>query len=576
MFRIRRIFDDISKANRETVRKVGELLRQQFPDVPEHEVSALGERLTNPFLKRFDTILYVAESGRHRLQGCAILMIEPVLRFAFLDFISTGRALKNRGIGGALYGAIRREAVNRRLLGVFYECLPDDPALCPSAEVCALNAKRLRFYEKFGARPIVNTLYELPLTPDDPYLPYLVFDNTLGRPLSARDAREVVRAILERKYSYLCPADYVEKVVGSFRDSPVKLREFRYVRATEIPVSFPGTPTRRLSLVLNEGHSIHHVRERGYVEAPVRIPAIMKELIRLDGVEILDALPFPEKHILAVHSAELYGFMKSIADSAPPGPSTSVYPYVFPIRNRRRMPRDPAIQAGYYCIDTFTPINPEAFHAARGAVNSALTGATRLLDGEHCSYALVRPPGHHAERQYFGGFCYFNNNAVAAHFLSRHGTVAILDIDYHHGNGQQQIFSRRRDVLTVSLHGHPDFAYPYFSGFADEDGEGEGKGFNRNLPLPEMTTPADYLAALGTALQLIREFSPAFLVVACGFDTAASDPTGTWANRARDFHTIGKAIGGLRKPTLVVQEGGYRTTSLGTNAAAFFSGLLSW
>ncbi|MBU1536909.1 GNAT family N-acetyltransferase, partial [Myxococcota bacterium] len=186
MFRIRRIFDDVSRVNRELIKKVGGLLQFHFPDIPLQEVNSLGERLTNPFLKRFDTILYVAEKGRHQLAGFAILMIEPEIGFAFLDFISTGRALKNRGIGGALYEAIRQETIKRKLTGIFYECLPDDPAMCPSPEECATNARRLRFYEKYGARPVINTLYELPLTPDDPYVPYLVFDNTLEKPLTAK------------------------------------------------------------------------------------------------------------------------------------------------------------------------------------------------------------------------------------------------------------------------------------------------------------------------------------------------------------------------------------------------------
>ena len=170
-------------------------------------------------------------------------------------------------------------------------------------------------------------------------------------------------------------------------------------------------------------------------------------------------------------------------------------------------------------------------------------------------------------------FCYFNNNAVAAHYLSAHGRVAILDIDYHHGNGQQDIFYRRSDVLTVSLHGHPTFAYPYFTGFEDERGEGEGEGFNLNLPLPEKLDGAEYQKALNKALRRIKQFNPQFLVLALGLDTAKGDPTGTWQLRARDFEANGRLIGELSLPTLVVQEGGYRVRTLGTNAQHFFKGL---
>jgi acetoin utilization deacetylase AcuC-like enzyme len=196
-----------------------------------------------------------------------------------------------------------------------------------------------------------------------------------------------------------------------------------------------------------------------------------------------------------------------------------------------------------------------------------------LLDGYGLAYALVRPPGHHAERRSFGGFCYLNSTAVAAHFLSRFGRVAVLDIDYHHGNGTQDIFYNRSDVLTVSIHGHPRSTFPYFSGFADEKGVGVGVGYNLNIPLPENIGRTSYEQALQQALRRIRRFSPRFLVLAFGLDTAKGDPTGSWSLGADDFTQNGRLIGELRLPILVVQEGGYRTRSLGTNAAHFFVGL---
>jgi acetoin utilization deacetylase AcuC-like enzyme len=206
-------------------------------------------------------------------------------------------------------------------------------------------------------------------------------------------------------------------------------------------------------------------------------------------------------------------------------------------------------------------------------VNCALSAARGISNGRRLAYALVRPPGHHAERRSFGGFCYFNTNAIAAQYLRSFGRVAILDIDYHHGNGQQDIFYRHADVLTVSIHGHPSVAYPYFSGFSDERGEGEGEGFNLNLPLPEEVDGNRYRKALATALQRIADFKPVFLVVALGFDTAKGDPTGTWSLTPRDFEINGQMVGGLGLPTLVVQEGGYRTRTLGLNARHYFEGL---
>ena len=197
-----------------------------------------------------------------------------------------------------------------------------------------------------------------------------------------------------------------------------------------------------------------------------------------------------------------------------------------------------------------------------------------MLDGAPLAYSLVRPPGHHAEERVFGGFCYFNNAAVAAQHLCAHGKVAILDLDYHHGNGQQDIFWRRGDVMTVSLHGHPRFAYPYFSGFAEERGEGDGEGANLNLPLPEKLDGAGYRRALARALEAVGKFAPRFLVVALGLDPAKGDPTGTWSLLAADFRRNGEMLRELGLPTLVVQEGGYRTRTLGPNAAAFFRGLV--
>jgi acetoin utilization deacetylase AcuC-like enzyme len=231
------------------------------------------------------------------------------------------------------------------------------------------------------------------------------------------------------------------------------------------------------------------------------------------------------------------------------------------------------LRAGYFCIDTFTPLHPNAWLAARRAVDCALTGARAIVHGRRLAYALVRPPGHHAERRVFGGFCYLNSAAIAAHYLSRFGRVAILDVDYHHGNGQQDIFYRRSDVLTVSIHGDPRFAYPYFTGFADEIGEDEGREFNLNLPLEERVDGARYGRALGQALAAVLAFDPAFLVVCLGFDTAKADPTGSWSLGAGDFERNGQRIGALGLPTLVVQEGGYKTRTLGINARHFFRGL---
>ena len=436
------------------------------------------------------------------------------------------------------------------------------------------NASRLKFYERFGARPVINTAYETPVNPGDDNPPYLVYDD-LGQsqPLPLAQARKIVQAILERKYGDLCPPQYVDMVVESFRDDPVRLRENKYIRGEAQPTTpLTDVPAdKRIHLVINDKHDIHHVRERGYVESPVRIKTILKEIQPTGLFEVLPVRHFSDRHIKAVHDPKFVDYLKRMCMTVEP--NRSVYPYVFPIRNAARPPKELPVRAGYYCIDTFTPLNRNAYLAAKRGVDCTLTAAESILDGRRLVYALVRPPGHHAERRSFGGFCYFNSNAIAAHYLSGFGKVAILDVDYHHGNGQQDIFYSRDDVLTISLHGHPHFAYPYFSGFKDETGADSGKGFNVNFPLPEKVDGAKYRETLAKALMLIRRFQPDFLVVALGLDTATGDPTGTWNLRARDFQENGRMIGELRLPVLVVQEGGYNHRNLGVNARHFFRGL---
>jgi len=303
----------------------------------------------------------------------------------------------------------------------------------------------------------------------------------------------------------------------------------------------------------------------------VRIASILHELLSTGLFRRVPARHHAEAFITAVHERDFVRYLKRASALVPEG--RSIYPYTFPIRNQATPPKELPLRAGYYCIDTFTPINRNAYLAAVGAVDCALTAAEHLLAGEALAYALVRPPGHHAETRSFGGFCYFNSAAIAVQLLAQHGPVAMLDIDYHHGNGQEEIFYGRSDVLTISLHGPPRTTYPYFSGFRSDRGSGAGSGFNVNLPLPEQVPFAQFLATLQRALRRVRRHRPRFLVVCLGLDTAKGDPTGSWEFTAPHYLQIGRAIGALPCPTLVVQEGGYRTRSLGVNARNFFLGL---
>ncbi len=231
---------------------------------------------------------------------------------------------------------------------------------------------------------------------------------------------------------------------------------------------------------------------------------------------------------------------------------------------------------GAFCFDTATPLVAGSYGAARAAVDVALDAMDRVLGGAALAYGLCRPPGHHAARAMFGGYCLFNNAAIVAERLVTLGAqrVAILDIDYHHGNGSQSIFWERPEVLYVSLHADPRDAYPYFSGAADETGGGRGTGLNRNLPLPRGTDGAAYATALADACAMVDAFDPdAPLVISLGFDTHAADPIGGFTLLTDDYATLGSLVRGLGRQAVVLQEGGYAIEAIGANAVAFLDAL---
>ena len=329
----------------------------------------------------------------------------------------------------------------------------------------------------------------------------------------------------------------------------------------------------QIALIVNDRHDIHHVNERGYVESPGTGEKHFSCHRTQRPVRHHQTTAFSGQ---APARGSRCGFRELSQTGLRRGTRREIPVSLYFSHSQQDPgpPKEPSVLSGYYCIDTFTPINANAYLAARRSVDCALTAAREILDGRRMAYALIRPPGHHAERRSFGGFCYFNNNAIAAQYLCAHGKVAILDVDYHHGNGGQDIFYRRSDVLTVSIHGHPKFAYPYFCGFEEERGDGDGEGFNLNVPLPEAVDGEKYRKALARALRRIEEFQPQFLVIALGLDPAKGDPTGTWSLTVKDFTENGRMIGSLGLPVVVIQEGGYRTQTLGKNALAFFRGLV--
>lgn len=572
MIRIRKITNPYHEANIRKIRAVKEILREQFQAISEEKITEFETQFVNPLSKKYQTAVFVAEDIHETVRAFAALLYMPDLQFCYLDYIAASPDSSSSGLGSALYERIREEAISLDAIGIFFECLPDDPALCRDPLTLVQNRKRLAFYERFGARPVTGTLYETPVKPEDDCPPYLVFDGLgLRQTVSRDELRGIVRAILERKYGDYADEEYNKMVINSITDDPVAIRSPQYTRRKLLPE--PATAIsekKKIWLAVNDRHTIHHVRERGYVESPVRVKSILRELDKSGLFRMGKIREYSEKHILDVHDSNYYNYFKKVSQSIPKG--QSVYPYVFPLRYATRAPKDLSVRAGYYCFDTFTPLNQEAYLAARWGVNCVMSAADEMLAGTRYAYVLTRPPGHHTERSVFGGFCYFNNCAIVAHYLSRSSRVAILDIDYHHGNGQQQIFYSRSDVLTISIHGHPSFAYPYFSGFEEEKGESDGIGFNHNFPLPEKATHEQYVKALSRALNIIKKYNPDYLIVALGLDPAKGDPTGTWSFTHSNFTTNGEMIGSLKLPTLVVQEGGYRNQSLGINARAFFTG----
>ncbi len=312
-------------------------------------------------------------------------------------------------------------------------------------------------------------------------------------------------------------------------------------------------------------------------EVPARAEAILRVLRErgLGTAQTPPPAPPPLEALYEAHDPGLVRFLSTIRPiwSERIGRDVAVVPDVFALRRLARRPADPLRQAGWYCFDPQTPLLEGTWEAALTAAGCALEGAQRLAAGERLAYALCRPPGHHAGRDYYGGYCYLNNAAIAAARLRRLGPVAVLDVDYHHGNGTQDIFYGSGEVLYVSLHADPDTAYPCFSGYRDETGEGAGRGANLNFPLPRDTDEAGYLAALEAALEGIGRFRPECLVVSLGVDTARGDPIGGLGLAPESFRRLGARVGALGRPTLVVQEGGYSLDLAGPCAAWFLEGL---
>ena len=308
-------------------------------------------------------------------------------------------------------------------------------------------------------------------------------------------------------------------------------------------------------------------------ETPARADAFLAAA-RQRGDQVVQPDDVGLAPISAVHAPDYLDFLESAwREWQDISGSAEVIPNVHPARPASGVPRSIVGRAGMYQADTACPIGEHTYAAAVGAAHSAIHAAAVVHHGEPVAYALVRPPGHHAFADMAGGFCFLNNTAIAADWLTRHGRrVAILDVDVHHGNGTQAIFYDRRDVFHVSLHADPSFYYPFYWGYADERGTAGGTGFNLNIPLPQSTDDDDYMVALEDAKSAIRRFAPDVIVVALGLDTFAGDPLRGMRISTAGFARIGASIAALGLPAVLVQEGGYPCVELGDNLASFLEG----
>ena len=311
-------------------------------------------------------------------------------------------------------------------------------------------------------------------------------------------------------------------------------------------------------------------------EKPQRADHILQRVKDRQLGEVRPPQDFGLAPIERIHSAAYLNFFKGAwARWQAQNGSGDLLPFTWPARTLRQViPRDLHGQLGYYSFDGGAPITAGTWQAAYSAAQVALSGQQAIANGAHSAFALCRPPGHHAAGELMGGYCYLNNAAIAAQaFLDQgHKKVAILDVDYHHGNGTQDIFYDRGDVLFTSIHGHPSHEYPYFLGFADEKGQGVGAGCNFNYPLQAGSDWATWGLALQDACRQIAEYAPDALIVSLGVDTFKDDPISQFKLASPDYLRMGEVIGRLGLQTLFVMEGGYAVEEIGINAVNVLQG----
>ena len=319
------------------------------------------------------------------------------------------------------------------------------------------------------------------------------------------------------------------------------------------------------ALELQNGELVPHA------ESQARVDAIRGVLTDVSAPRDYGTAP-----ILAVHDPDYIAFLqRAHQDWIAAGRPGDAFPYVFPIRGRRSVNLNRIdAELGRYAYDCGTPIAAGTWETVYWSAQSALTALDHVLAGARSAFAFCRPPGHHAGRDYMGGYSYLNNAAICAEQALAQGAakVAVLDVDYHHGNGTQDLFYERPEVLTISLHADPATDYPFYWGHADETGMGKGAGASLNLPMPRGTDWLAYQNVLSQAIERIQAFSPDLLIVPYGADTYAKDPISFFGIESADYTEMAAMIAALDLPTLICMEGGYAIEALGANVSAFLKG----
>ncbi len=315
-------------------------------------------------------------------------------------------------------------------------------------------------------------------------------------------------------------------------------------------------------------------------EVPARVDHVLAELQRRQLGTVEKPMAFHDSALASIHTPRYLDFLVHAWDEwvalDPANATRDALPSLWPVRTFRSdvLPANFSARMGLFSFDTGTPLTAGTWVAARAGAECTLSAAQQVADGARAAFALSRPPGHHAGADFFGGYCFLNNAALAAQHLRDRGCerVAVLDIDFHHGNGTQAIFYERPDVLFSSIHGDPHTEYPFYLGYADERGAGPGLGCNHNLPLPRGSDFATWRAALQLALQGIARFGADALVVSLGLDTFAGDPISGFRLRSDDYLRVGADLAGAGLPTVLVFEGGYAVAEVGVNAVNVLEG----